>query len=116
MIKYAVAIGIIGLVTSIGTAFAAPVVPEGTLTVDGSTVTATYSGVKKSDRVRMSAQCQVQNTGVVWIEAQTLTVSPTTATYALPEGLACRADLFVVSGGNKVTYLDYEKLTTGAWE
>lgn len=106
---------------TIGVADAAPK-PEatGTLTNDGATVTATFENVRKQDYVRLQAICQIENTGVVWTEAHTLTESPTTITFDIPEGLACRADLFVVPSNWKsasVTYLAPKVvLSEGDWQ
>jgi hypothetical protein len=86
----------------------------GEIYLNGSTVTAYFIGAKKVDTIRLSAQCQYADTGVPWGEAETITVSPTVVTYNLPTEVngipivSCRADLFAVSGGNKITYLDYE--------
>jgi hypothetical protein len=102
--------------TVVGVADAAPRSATGALSVDGTTATASYVGVKKSDTVRLQALCQVANTGVVWSQVQTLTQSPTTVTYSVDYDDAygpitnCRVDLFVVSGGNKITYLEWKPL------
>ena len=96
--------------TVAGVADAAPRPASGALSVDGTTVTASYVGVKKSDMVRLSAICQTPDTSVVWSQAQTLTVSPTVVTYSPPADLSCRVDLFAVSAGGKITYLDWRPL------
>jgi hypothetical protein len=91
----------------IGEADAAkPQGPAGGLSVYENTATAYFIGVKKSDTVRLQAICQTPDTSVVWSQADTITESPTKITYYPPAGLSCRSDLFLVSGGNKITYLE----------
>jgi hypothetical protein len=101
--------------TVVGVAHAdKPQPPAGALYLNGTTVTAYFVGVKRPDTVRLQAICQTADTSVVWSRAQTLTMSPSTVVYDPPSGLACRVDLFTVSGGNKITYLETAPLGDGA--
>jgi hypothetical protein len=96
-----------------GVASAAPATPQGSLetTVSENSVTINYefSGVKRSNWVRVSAQCQLPNSGVPWAQAVTATTSPGSVTFTdFPDGLKCRSDIFAVSPSLNITYLDYE--------
>jgi len=76
---------------------------------------ASYQGVKQQDKVRVQVIC-MQNGGVVYGDVADLTGSPSTVWFTLgrpTQGTSvwvsgeatCRSDLFIVSGGNKVTFL-----------
>ena len=76
---------------------------------------ASYQGVKQQDKVRLQVIC-MQNGGVVYADVTNLTGSPSTTWFTLGQptngasvwtsgSASCRSDLFVVSGGSKITYL-----------
>jgi hypothetical protein len=76
---------------------------------------ASYQGVKGNDTVRVQVIC-MQNGSVVYGDNTVLTGSPSTVWFTLGQprngtsvwtsgGASCRSDLYVVSGGNKVTFL-----------
>jgi hypothetical protein len=85
---------------------------------DRVTMTASYSGLRKQDTVRVQVLC-MQDAGVVYGDAITLAGSPqqvsftlgensTTATSVWTSGAAsCRADLYYIAnaGGGTVNYL-----------
>jgi hypothetical protein len=108
-------------------AFAAPQKPSGTLAMNSSAriasvargqsvgFDATYQGVRGNETVRLQVIC-MQNGSVVYGDNTVLTGSPgsywfvlgqpTNGTSVWASGPAtCRSDLYVVSGGNKVTPL-----------
>jgi hypothetical protein len=76
---------------------------------------AAYQGVKQQDKVRVQVIC-MQNGSVVYGDVTDLTGSPSTVWFTLGQptngasywtsgDATCRSDLYVVSGGSKITYL-----------
>ena len=112
-------------------AFGAPAKPSGNLSMtsqsarlvagsgpaygQASGFDASYQGVKQQDTVRVQVIC-MQDGGVVYGDVTNLTGSPTTVWFTLGQpthgtsvwssgDVTCRSDLFVVSGGSKITFL-----------
>jgi len=76
---------------------------------------ASYTGVKQQDKVRVQVIC-MQDGSVVYGDVTDLTGSPSTVWFTLGQptngasnwtsgDATCRSDLYVVSGGSKITYL-----------
>lgn len=134
--KVLVACATIGLLVISGIALAAPkaAAPSGTLTMesaasragatepargDSVSLGATYAGLRKQDTVRVQLLC-MQDIGVVYGDAITLSGTPQNVTFTLGENSTtatsvwtggssqCEGDLFYIAnaGGGTVHYLD----------